>query len=132
MAFQMIDDLDDMLDSPQKSFDCDLRNGYLALPMIRVLNALQDGHRERLVQIIETGDFRPEHERFIVDLCHEYDAITETRAAIERHLVRADDTLSRFAASPARDLLGGIVADLRAYAGHQVENFTEFSRRAAS
>lgn len=132
MAFQMIDDLDDMLDSPQKSFDCDLRNGYLALPMIRVLNALKDGHRERLVQMIETADFKPENERFIVDLCHEFGAIAQTHQAIERHLVRADDTLARFAVSPAKDLLSGIVSDLRAYTAHQVENFAEFSRHPAS
>jgi geranylgeranyl pyrophosphate synthase len=100
--------------------------------MIRVLDALKDGHRERLVQIIEAADFKPENERFIVDLCHEYDAIGQTHQAIERHLARADDTLARFAASPARDLLAGIVIDLRAYSLHQVENFTEFSRRAAS
>jgi octaprenyl-diphosphate synthase len=132
MAFQMIDDLDDMLDGPQKSFDCDLRNGYLALPMIHVLNSLTDGHRERLVQVIETADFNPDNERFIVDLCHEYGAITLAGQAIERHLTRADDTLSRFASSPARELLGGIVTDLRAYTAIQVDNFTEFSRRAAS
>jgi octaprenyl-diphosphate synthase len=128
MAFQMIDDLDDMLDSPQKSFDCDLRNGYIALPMIRVLDALVDGHRERLVKIIETADFSPANERFIVDLCHEHGAIAQTRLAIERHLVRAEDTLARFAVSPARDLLAGIVTDLRAYTTHQVENFAAFSR----
>jgi octaprenyl-diphosphate synthase len=128
MAFQMIDDLDDMLDSPQKSFDCDLRNGYLALPMIRVLDALKDGHRERLVKIIEDADFGPENEKFIVELCHEYGAINATRQSIERHLTRAEDTLSRFAASPARDLLAGIVTDLRAYTEHQVANFKNFSR----
>ncbi len=132
MAFQMIDDLDDMLDNPQQSYDCDLRNGYLALPMIRVLESLKDGHREKLVQIIQTADFRPENERFIVGLCHEYGAFTETIQAIERHLGRADDTLSRFAASPARDLLAGIVSDLRAYSARQADNFDDFARRAAS
>ncbi len=132
MAFQMIDDLDDMLDSPQKSFDCDLRNGYLALPMIRLLGALTDGHRERLVTIIETADFKPENERFIVDLCHEHGAFAQARLAIERHLARAEDTLARFSPSPARDLMAGIASDLRVYAARQTENFTDFSRRAAS
>ncbi len=131
MAFQMIDDLDDMLDDPQKSYDCDLRNGYLALPVIRVLNALTDGHRERLVKVIETADFKPENERFIVGLCLEYGAITQTHEAIGRHLARAADTLSRFAPSPARDLLADIVTDLGAYADRQVTNFANFSREAA-
>jgi geranylgeranyl pyrophosphate synthase len=131
MAFQMIDDLDDMLDHPQRSDDCDLRNGYLALPIIRVLDALKDGHRERLVRIIETADFQPEHERFIVELCLEYGAIGQTRQAVDRHLDRAMDTLARFAASPARDLLGDIAHDLRSYAGRQADNFAVFAREAA-
>ncbi len=131
MAFQMIDDLDDMLDNPQQSYDCDLRNGYIALPMIRVLDTLKDGHRERLVRMIESGDFGPENERYIVGLCLEYGAITQTHQAIDRHLERAADTLSRFSASPAKDLLAGVVKDLRAYAGQQVENFAGFAREAA-
>jgi len=127
MAFQMIDDLDDMLDSPQRSYDCDLRNGYIALPIIRVLDALKDGHRERLVRIIEKGDFNPETERYIVDLCIEYGAITQTRSAIDRNLDRAADALSRFSPSPAREFLAGIVTDLRAYAGAQEKNFADFA-----
>lgn len=126
MAFQMIDDLDDMLDSPQRSYDCDLRNGYIALPMIRLLDALKDGHRDRLVRIIETADFNPENERYIVDLCQEHGAFAQTQAAIERNLDRAADTLTRFPSSPAREMLGGIVNDLRAYAGNQVRNFAAF------
>jgi geranylgeranyl pyrophosphate synthase len=130
MAFQMIDDLDDMLDHPQRSYDCDLRNGYLALPMIRVLNALKDGHRERLVRIIETANFAPENERFIVELCMEYGAIALAHQTIDRHLDRAADTLARFAPSPAKSLLIDVVADLRAYAGRQVDNFAGFAREA--
>jgi geranylgeranyl pyrophosphate synthase len=131
MAFQMIDDLDDMLDNPQRSYDCDLRNGYIALPMIRVLDALKDGHRERLVHMIEAGDFRPENERFIVGLCLEYGAIAQTHQAIDRHLERAGDALARFSASPAKDLLAGVVKDLRTYSCQQVENFAGFAREAA-
>lgn len=131
MAFQMIDDLDDMLDSPQRSYDCDLRNGYIALPLIRVLDALKDGHRERLVQLIEAGDFGPENERFIVGLCMEYGAIAQTHQAIDRHLERAADTLTRFSGSSAKDLLAGVVADLRQYAGRQVDNFAGFAREVA-
>ena len=91
---------------------------------------LKDSHRERLVAIIEAGDFKPEHERFIVGLCLEYGAIAQTHQAIDRHLDRAADTLSRFASSPAKDLLAGVVNDLRAYAGQQVENFAGFAREA--
>ena len=128
MAFQMIDDLDDMLDNPQRSYDCDLRNGYIALPVIRVLDTLKDGHRERLVRIIDKAEFTPENERYIVELCLEYGAIAQTHAAIDRHLDRAADTLSRFSPSIAKDLLAGIAGDLRAYAGQQVENFSAFAR----
>ncbi|HET6348644.1 MAG TPA: polyprenyl synthetase family protein [Candidatus Krumholzibacteria bacterium] len=131
MAFQMIDDLDDMLDSPQRSYDCDLRNGYLSLPMIRVLDALQDGHRERLISIIENADFTPATERYIVEMCMEYGAFTETHATIDRHLERSGETLARFSPSPARELLTGIVGELRAYAGEQTRNFTAFLRNSA-
>jgi geranylgeranyl pyrophosphate synthase len=87
MAFQMIDDLDDMLDNPQRSYDCDLRNGYIALPLIRVLDALKDGHRERLVKIIEKADFKPETERYIVDLCLEYGATATSTGPRRRSTV---------------------------------------------
>lgn len=131
MAFQMIDDLDDMLDSPQRSYDCDLRNGYMALPMIRVLDALKDGHRERLIHIIESADFTPETERYIVELCMEYGALRETAGTIDRHLERANETLARFSPSISRELLSGIVTELRGYAAEQTRNFQSFLRNTA-
>ena len=130
MAFQMIDDLDDLLDNPNRSYDCDLRNGYLALPMIRVLNGLQDGHRDELVDIIESADFRPETERFIVSLCLEHGAIDDTREEIHRHLERAASQLERFVDSESRQLLYGIVGDLKTYSDNQVSNFTSFVEAA--
>jgi octaprenyl-diphosphate synthase len=131
MAFQMIDDLDDMLDTPQRSYDCDLRNGYMALPMIRVLDSLKDGHRERLIGIIESADFTPATERYIVELCMEYGALQETQGTIDRHLERANETLARFSPSIARELLSGIVTELRGYAAEQTRNFTSFLRDTA-
>lgn len=126
MAFQMIDDLDDMLDNPNRSYDCDLRNGYLSLPMIRVLDGLEDGHRHELVQIIETADFAPENERFIVSLCLEHGAIDGTRDEIHRHLERAASTLDRFDPSDSRRLLEQVLADLKTYSNQQVANFSNF------
>jgi octaprenyl-diphosphate synthase len=126
MAFQMIDDLDDMLDNPNRSYDCDLRNGYLALPMIRVLGNLDDGHRDHLVRIIESADFAPENERFIVSLCLEHGAIDETRGEIRRHLERCIKLLERFDESDSKDMLSLVVSDLEAYSAGQVKNFTNF------
>jgi octaprenyl-diphosphate synthase len=126
MAFQMIDDLDDMLDNPNRSYDCDLRNGYIALPLIRVLDNLQDGHRDELVRIIEDANFEPENERFIVSLCLEYGAIDATHDEIYRHLDRAASTLERFDESESKDLLNQVVGDLKAYADNQVSNFSSF------
>ncbi len=128
MAFQMIDDLDDIVDNPNHSYDCDLRNGYLSLPMIRVLGHLEDGHRDKLVKIIEAGDFSDQNERYIVSLCMELGAIEETNAEIHKHLVRAGDSLGRFGPSQARELLEHIVTDLTDYADRQVENFATFLR----
>lgn len=130
MAFQMIDDLDDMLDNPNRSYDCDLRNGYLALPMIRVLDGLEDGHRDDLVQIIETADFVPENERFIVSLCLEHGAIDGTRDEIHRQLGRAASILDRFERSDSRTLLEQVLEDLKAYSNQQVANFDNFVQKS--
>ncbi len=132
MAFQMIDDLDDMLDSPNHSYDCDLRNGYFALPLIRVFGALQNGHRERLVEIIDSGDFREENERFIVSLCMEHGGIEETHRRIRRHLEQARHTLARFPEGDARGLLEQVVDDLLAYAANQVGNYHAFVGRSTA
>ena len=132
MAFQMIDDLDDMLDNPQQSYDCDLRNGYIALPLIRVFSALQDGHRDRLIEVIESADFGDENERYIVGLCMEYGTIHETTAEIHSHLDRARGALDRFERGEAWQLLARVVDDLKAYADNQVENYEDFLRKSTA
>jgi len=96
-----------------------------------VLNTLKDGHRDRLIRIIQSGDFGPENERYIVGVCMEFGAFTQTHQSIDRHLERAAESLSRFATSPAKELLSGVVSDLRTYATQQVENFAGFAREAA-
>jgi geranylgeranyl pyrophosphate synthase len=126
MAFQMIDDLDDMLDSPNRSYDCDLRNGYLALPLIRVFANLQDGHRDRLIDVIERADFNAETERYVVDLCMECGSIHQTHEEIHRHLDRARTSLDRFQPGEAQSLLTQVLDDLKAYADNQVRNYENF------
>ncbi len=128
MAFQMIDDLDDMLDNPNHSYDCDLRNGYLALPLIRVLGDLRDGHRDRLIEVIEGADFTPSTERYIVSLCMEHGAIQRTNNEIHQYFDRARASLERFDDSEARRLLGQVLDDLTAYADNQVDNYANFLR----
>jgi geranylgeranyl pyrophosphate synthase len=132
MAFQMIDDLDDMLDTPNSSYDCDLRNGYIALPLIRVFSSLRDGHRDRLVKVIEKADFGPENENFIVSLCMEYGTIEQTSTEIHNHLERARTTLQRFDRSEAWHLLSQVIDDLGAYTDRQVENYAAFERRSSA
>jgi geranylgeranyl pyrophosphate synthase len=126
MAFQMIDDLDDILDSPNRSYDCDLRNGYLALPMIRVLGNLRDGKRDELIRIIEEADFSPENERFIVSLCLDHNAFEQTRGQINAHLDRSASILDRFEPGESKELLAQVVLDLKSYTDHQVANFSQF------
>jgi octaprenyl-diphosphate synthase len=132
MAFQMIDDLDDIVDNPNKSYDCDLRNGYLALPMIRVLNNLQDGHRDRMIGIIEEGDFSPANERYIVSTCMDLGTIDATNVEIRKHLTRARESLVRFNDSRARALLVHVVDDLTTYADRQVDNFASYLRESTA
>lgn len=132
MAFQMIDDLDDMLDTPNRSYDCDLRNGYIALPLIHVFGNLRDGHRDSLIDVIRSGDFSPANERFIVSVCSEYGAIERTNEMIHRHLERASGALERFERGQALDLLLDVLGDLTAYADTQVENYASFLRESTA
>jgi geranylgeranyl pyrophosphate synthase len=127
MAFQMIDDLDDMLAHPNQSFDCDLRNGYISLPIIKTLGNLEDGNRDRLVKIITESDFSTANEVFIVSLCNEMGAIEHCKHAIDKHLQNAENTLSRFRPGNAKELLAAIINDLKAYAVNQADNFLKFT-----
>ncbi len=127
MAFQMIDDLDDMLAHPNNMMDCDLVNGYLSLPIIKALSNLEDGHRDRLVKIIDGGDFSPANEVYIVSLCNEMGTIQQCSDEIHKHLDNAGKTLARFDHSEAKDMLSNIVKDLKAYTDNQVSNFLKFA-----
>jgi geranylgeranyl pyrophosphate synthase len=94
--------------------------------MIRAFDRLKDGHRERLIGIIDRGEFSPENERYIVSVCMEHGTIEATNAEIRRHLARARDSLGRFNESRARTMLGNVVDDLVAYADRQVDNFADY------
>ncbi|MDH3215379.1 MAG: polyprenyl synthetase family protein [Candidatus Krumholzibacteria bacterium] len=126
MAFQMIDDLDDMLDLPNGTMDCDLRNGYLALPVIHALNSLRDGHRHDLIELIRRGDYSAQEERLIATLCNEHGGIQHTNDEIERHLNQAAEGIAALAPNEATEFLQQIVADLRAYTRRQVSGFSIF------
>jgi geranylgeranyl pyrophosphate synthase len=132
MAFQMIDDLDDMLDLPRGMHDCDLKNGYIALPMIRTLNALRDGYREELINTIRAGEFTAENERQIVAACLCHGGFEVAALDIRRHLDRASQAIGRFNdGGEARDLLDAIILDLRAYSDVQMNEFTTFTKTRA-
>jgi geranylgeranyl pyrophosphate synthase len=125
MAFQMIDDLDDMLPL-NGSADCDLANGYLALPVLHVL--ARDGRDGRLVEMIRRGAFSEADQRLIVRLCREHGGIEHTRAAIDRHLQQAAAALDPFEAGDARTMLENVLLDLGEYAAAQVTGFDRVSR----
>ncbi|NIM20167.1 MAG: hypothetical protein GTO51_08035 [Candidatus Latescibacteria bacterium] len=127
MAFQMIDDLDDMMAHPNQTLDCDLQNGYISLPVIKVLSNLEDGHKDRLVKIIEEGDFSPANEVYIVSLFNETGTINQCTKGIDKHLDNAAQTLHRFQPGEARDLLFCIIEDLKNYTNNQTQNFVRFA-----
>ncbi len=126
MAFQMIDDLDDMLGMPTGTKDCDLQNGYLALPVIRLLTHLQDGHREALVDLIQRGEFGRNEEVRIAALCTDHGGIQYARKQIENHLDLASEAFRPFELSEGVGMLRRIIEDLRAYADRQVTDFQTF------
>jgi geranylgeranyl pyrophosphate synthase len=128
MAFQMIDDLDDMLDLPRGMHDCDLRNGYLAIPLIRALNSSKDGYRDELIRTIRTGDFTPQTEMRIVKICRDHGGFDTAANEIRKHLDRAAQAMNRFeTGGEARGLLDAIILDLRAYSDLQMNEFTAFA-----
>jgi octaprenyl-diphosphate synthase len=127
MAFQMIDDLDDMLSLFGDSSECDLKNGYFALPFIQALGSLEDGHRDRLTGIVRDADFTLENEKFIAHLCNDLGTIRQAHSEILDHLHHAVGILDRFDRSEAVDLLGCILTDLEQYSTSQVENYQTFS-----
>lgn len=131
MAFQMIDDLDDMLDLPRGMSDCDLKNGYLALPLIRTFNDLRDGHREDLIRTIRSGDFSRENEKRIIAACRDHGGFDLAASEIRKHLGRASETIGRFGGGEAKDLLENVIIDLTAYADTQISDFAAFDGRGS-
>jgi len=128
MAFQMIDDLDDMLDLPRGMSDCDLKNGYLALPLIRALNNLRDGYREDLIHTIRSGDFSRENEKRIIAVCRDHGGFELAASEIRKHLGRASEAIGRFdRGSDAKCLLESVLLDLTAYADVQMTDFAAFN-----
>jgi geranylgeranyl pyrophosphate synthase len=123
MAFQMIDDLDDMLGITNGSMDCDLKNGYLALPVIRLLSALDGPGREELIDLIRLGEFGPEEETRLAMLCTEHGGLQHARKEIGSHLDRAKQNLERFDTNGGAEMLRSIVSDLQSYADGQVRGF---------
>lgn len=128
MAFQMIDDLDDMLDLPRGMSDCDLKNGYLALPVIRTLGSLRDGYREELIGMIRAGDFTTENQRRIVGICRDQGGFELAAAEVRKHLDRASEATARFTqGGEARALLDAIILDLGAYSELQMSELDAFA-----
>jgi len=125
MAFQMIDDLDDMIGLTNGSMDCDLENGYLALPVIRVLTNLQDGHREQLVELIQRGELTGDDERMIVTLCADHGGIQHTKNEIRRHLDLARETIAEFDQKEGAEMLRNILTDLNTYCDGQISSFSD-------
>jgi len=127
MAFQMIDDLDDMLDLPNGNMDCDLKNGYLSLPVIHALGALHDGHRDKLIRLIREGDFTASEEREIASICNDQAGIEYAHGEIQKHLDGAETALTRFDGSAAAGMLRMVVEDLKGYARAQLEELRNFT-----
>lgn len=130
MAFQMIDDLDDML-PVNGAQDCDLINGYLSLPIIHTLGNLVDGHREDLVDMINSRKFSEADEMRIIRLCMDQGGIRKAREEIDRHLAGAAEALTQFEPSDPRSMLQDIVIDLGNYAGAQMDGFSRLYRAHA-
>lgn len=110
-AFQLVDDLLDLMQDPEdvgKTVMADLAGGTVTYPVIRVLDAAPE-LRQRLANGVETDA------TFASDL-HEAlrttGALAATRREIRRRTDQAGAALDAFPAGWARDMLGAFVDEL--------------------
>ena len=108
MAFQMADDLLDYLQDTTvlgKTMGADLREGKLTLPIIHLLQQLQNQRRAWLTELIRKRSFSRQEFTELIRLLKEKGSIVYTQQSAQVHVTAAKKALSTFDPSPMRDLL---------------------------
>lgn len=111
-AYQVYDDCVDLFASEseaRKSLGTDLAKGKLTLPMLLLLERLEQGERGVVQEWIE--HWRPARLQALLELMARHQALAGAQAAIERGLLEAKQHLRQLPVSSSRDGLEGL-ADL--------------------
>ncbi|HEU4785246.1 MAG TPA: polyprenyl synthetase family protein [Ktedonobacterales bacterium] len=112
IAFQIIDDVLDYVGTEEsigKPAGNDLRQGLVTLPLIYALQQQQNGHIERVGQMLGTETIPDEDVRDIVAWVAASPAIEEAMELARQYSSRARALLLEFPASPERDVLEQLV-----------------------
>jgi geranylgeranyl pyrophosphate synthase len=112
IAFQIIDDVLDYVGTEDvigKPAGNDLRQGLVTLPLIYALKYQQNGHIERIEQVLRAETPPDAEVRDIVAWVAGSPAIEEAFTLARHYSVRARALLSEFPASPEHDVLENLV-----------------------
>ncbi|HEY7342996.1 MAG TPA: polyprenyl synthetase family protein [Ktedonobacterales bacterium] len=112
IAFQIIDDVLDYVGTEEsigKPAGNDLRQGLVTLPLIYALQQQQNGHTERIGQMLGTETIPDDEVRDIVAWVAASPAIEEAMELARQYSSRARALLLEFPASPERDVLEQLV-----------------------
>ncbi len=112
IAFQIIDDVLDYVGTEEsigKPAGNDLRQGLVTLPLIYALQQQQNGHTERVGQMLGTETIPDDEVRDIVAWVAASPAIDEAMELARQYSSRARELLLEFPPSPERDVLEQLV-----------------------
>ena len=111
LAFQMADDLLDYLqqdlDTLGKKAGADLREGKMTLPVIYTLKNASPADRSVINAIITHTDFSTDEFKLLIELMEKYGGLAYTRKKAKIHSESAKDALNIFPHSKTRDILMG-------------------------
>ena len=111
IAFQMADDLLDYvqqdIETLGKKAGADLKEGKVTLPVIHTLNHAPPTDRDLIESIIENKNFSIDEFQTLVKLMERYGGLDYTRMKALAYVNKAKDALSIFPSSQTRDILSG-------------------------
>ena len=111
IAFQMADDLLDYVQQDiqtlGKKAGADLREGKVTLPVIHTLNRATSKDRKRIESIIHNKDFSVDEFETLIKMMETYGGLAYTREKALSYVNTAKTALSIFPASQTRDILSG-------------------------